>query len=100
MDNKQFELSNDELEAISGGLEVPIVGRQQITTCDDFVCLWCGCGKATPSEKSHICAAQSGPGRTPSERIESVFENICHWCAHERTCTKAYTWVGLGSPTP
>lgn len=98
--NAPAELNDDDLEQASGGLDLHLVGRRQITTCDNFVCCWCGCRKTSPSAKSHVCEAQSGMGRTPSERIEAVFENTCEWCEYRYSCDKAYTWVGLGSPTP
>ena len=100
MDDKKSELSDYTLEQVVGGLEVMPVGRRQITTCDDFVCCWCGCRKASPTAANHLCEAQSGMGRTPSERLEAYFDNTCEWCEHSFTCPKAYTWVGLGSPTP
>lgn len=98
--NAPAELNDDDLEQASGGLELHLVGRRQITTCDNFVCCWCGCQKTSPSAQNHVCEAQSGMGRTPSERIEAVFENTCEWCEYRYSCDKAYTWVGLGSPTP
>ena len=94
------ELSDEQLGDVAGGLEAMISGARQVTTCDNFVCCWCGCRKASASAKSHVCEAQSGMGRTPSERIESVFENTCEWCEYRHSCDKAYTWVGFGSPTP
>lgn len=97
---KAAEINDEQLDNVAGGLEIQVVGRRQITTCDDFVCTWCRCKKASPSETSHVCQAQSGMGQHPGERIEAVFENTCEWCDYRYTCGKAYTWVGLDSPAP
>lgn len=97
---KATELNDDALDAVVGGLEIHLVGRRQITTCDNFVCTWCRCKKESPTATSHVCKAQSGMGRHAGEYIEAVFENTCEWCDYRYSCDKAYTWVGLGSPTP
>ena len=94
------ELNDDALELVAGGLEAIASGRRQITTCDNFICCWCKRGKASSSATSHVCPAQSGAGRHAGDTIEAVFENTCEWCNDRYSCDKAYTYVGLGSPTP
>lgn len=86
--NKPAELTDHQLEQVSGGLEMMMLGRRQITTCDGFRCVWCGCSKASSAEKSHVCHPQG----------DAVFENTCEWCEYRYTCDKAYTYVGFGSP--
>ena len=93
-------LNDDVLDSVAGGVEAVAVGRRQITTCDDFVCCWCKRRKASSSATSHVCEAQSGPGLHAGEYIEAVFENTCEWCQKRYSCDQAYTYVGLGSPTP
>ena len=86
--NERVELNDELLEKATGGLEVHMLGRRQITTCGNFRCVWCGSSKASSSEKSHVCYPQG----------DAVFENTCEWCEYRYTCDKAYTYVGLGSP--
>ena len=90
MDNKPFELSNDELETVTGGLEIQVVGRGKITTCDDFSCVWCGCGK-TAGKSGHHCEAQGGLDFPDI----SWFDYTCSNCAKEPTCPMAHRQAGV-----
>ena len=88
---KSIVLNDDELEGISGGLEVAVTGRaEKITTCDNFVCVWCGHRKSHAAEADHICQPQGN----------AVFENICNECEYLYSCDKAYKMVAGGVCLP
>ena len=76
MDEKKYELNDDALDAVSGG-----TGSSTINTCSNFMCVWCGCGKAAGST-GHYCEAQGG-----SKDPASWFDYTCEWCEHLNTCT-------------
>ena len=93
MENKKWKsepiaLDDAALEGVSGGLEVHIVGRRQVTTCDDFVCCWCGRKKADPWEKEHVCHKQG----------DMIYANICNECEYLFSCSRANQYEGIGSP--
>ena len=100
-DKKMVELNDDALEAVSGGLQAPIVGRRKITTCDDFSCVYCGLKKDVLGKDSHGCKPQGhGAPLGGGEYLSAIFENTCENCTHLYTCTRAYTYEGFGSPSP
>lgn len=92
MENKQekcpAELADSELEEVTGGLKVAILGQKRVTTCDNFACVWCGRKKASPAEADHICHPQG----------DAVFANVCNECVHLGSCSKAYSFQNFSFP--
>ena len=93
-ENNVVRLDDSNLEQVTGGaeLKVSIVG-QPIETCDDFICLWCGCSKE-PGKSGHHCEPQGGLTYPDI----SWFDYICHWCAKESACPKAHRPAGVCLP--
>ncbi|MBE6924871.1 MAG: hypothetical protein E7466_06530 [Ruminococcaceae bacterium] len=68
MDNKELELNDDALDKVAGGAVTSV--NIWTHTCNDFVCVWCGRRKASPTETEHICVPQG----------DAVFSNVCNEC--------------------
>ena len=76
-DKKMTALNDDALDRVAGGT------GSQITTCDSFMCVWCGGGKSA-GQTGHYCPAQGG-----KDDPSSWFDYTCQWCEHLYTCSKA-----------
>ena len=46
----------DDLESVSGGAALTGQTVGFGTTCEHFICCFCGCGKSDPQETKHTCA--------------------------------------------
>lgn len=90
-DNKKLTLNDDELEQVSGGteLKLPTVGDKTIETCDEFSCVWCGCGKEA-GKTGHHCEPQGGLLYPDISWIDYNCAN----CAKENTCLWAHYRLG------
>lgn len=84
-----MELNDDALDQVSGGLEMQMVGDKTIETCEEFSCVWCGCGKVA-GQKGHHCEPQGG---LLYPEI-SWFDYTCSNCAKENTCPWAHYRLG------
>ena len=91
-ETRAVELSDDHLEQVAGGegLKVPTVGDKIIETCENFTCVWCGCGK-TPGKSGHHCEPQGGEAFPDI----SWFDFTCSNCAKESTCSLAHRRAGV-----
>lgn len=65
MDNKELELNDDALDAVSGGAGAVA----NYHTCEHFVCCFCGKKKTNPQELNHIC-----------EPNGAIMESVCSFC--------------------
>ncbi len=100
MEKKLFVLNDDELEGVSGGLEAAVTGRgTYITTCDNFVCVWCGQGRQTLTGASHICPKQ-GDCDEYGKPIPMSFDNTCDNCEYLHSCGQANSYRPAGVALP
>lgn len=84
-----MELNDDALDQVSGGLEMQTVGDKRIETCDEFICVWCDCGKVA-GQKGHYCEPQGGLLYPDISWIEYT----CTDCAKKNTCRWAFYQLG------
>lgn len=76
MQNTSFELKDEALEEVSGGVGASV--NIWTHTCNDFVCVWCGRKKQSSTETEHSCRPQGN----------AIFSHVCNECEHLYTCSK------------
>lgn len=85
-------LDDAVLDQVTGGtgLKVSLVGDKTIETCENFSCVWCGCGK-TAGKSGHHCEPQGGMDFPDI----SWFDYTCSNCAKESSCPMAHRRAGV-----